>query len=66
MELYLDTADLTAITRLSRILPLAGVTTNPSIVAASGRPLRELIRLCASCWVRKPDCLRKSWPPTPN
>ena len=43
MELYLDTADLTAITRLSRILPLAGVTTNPSIVAASGRPLRELI-----------------------
>ena len=43
MELYLDTADLTAIARLSRILPLAGVTTNPSIVAASGRPLRELI-----------------------
>ena len=43
MELYLDTADLTAITRLPRILPLAGVTTNPSIVAASGRPLRELI-----------------------
>ena len=35
MELYLDTADLTAITRLARILPLAGVTTNPSIVAAS-------------------------------
>ena len=43
MELYLDTADLAVISRLSRILPLAGVTTNPSIVAASGRPLRELL-----------------------
>ena len=43
MELYLDTADLAVISRLSRILPLAGVTTNPSIVAASGRPLHELL-----------------------
>lgn len=43
MELYLDTADLMAVRRLARILPLAGVTTNPSIVAASGRPLRELL-----------------------
>lgn len=35
MELYLDTADVNAVKRLARILPLAGVTTNPSIVAAS-------------------------------
>ena len=31
MELYLDTADVAAVRRWSRILPLAGVTTNPSI-----------------------------------
>ncbi|MGL4206161.1 MAG: fructose-6-phosphate aldolase [Aeromonadaceae bacterium] len=43
MELYLDTADLTAVRRIARILPLAGVTTNPSIVAASGQPLSKLL-----------------------
>ncbi len=36
MELYLDTADVAAVRRWSRILPLAGVTTNPSITAAGG------------------------------
>lgn len=35
MELYLDTADAIAVKRLARIFPLAGVTTNPSIVAGS-------------------------------
>lgn len=34
MELYLDTSDVVAVTALSRIFPLAGVTTNPSIIAA--------------------------------
>ncbi len=34
MELYLDTSDVVAVKALSRILPLAGVTTNPSIIAA--------------------------------
>ncbi len=43
MELYLDTADIRAIERLAPILPLAGVTTNPSIVAAGRMPLRELL-----------------------
>ncbi|EHD23490.1 MULTISPECIES: fructose-6-phosphate aldolase [Brenneria] len=43
MKIYLDTADITAIERLARILPLAGVTTNPSIVAAAGKPLHELL-----------------------
>ncbi|ALP41528.1 fructose-6-phosphate aldolase [Aeromonas schubertii] len=43
MELYLDTADLAAVRRWARILPLAGVTTNPSIVARAGLPLRELL-----------------------
>ncbi len=43
MELYLDTANLTAIERLSRQFPLQGVTTNPSIVAAAGKPLAQLL-----------------------
>lgn len=43
MELYLDTADVTAVKRLSRILPLQGVTTNPSIVAKEGKPLWEVL-----------------------
>ncbi len=43
MELYLDTADVAAVRRWSRILPLAGVTTNPSITAAGGMPLAELL-----------------------
>lgn len=43
MELYLDTADVTAVRRWSRILPLAGVTTNPSITAAGGMLLSELL-----------------------
>ena len=36
MELYLDTANVAEVERLARIFPIAGVTTNPSIVAASG------------------------------
>lgn len=43
MEIFLDTADLGAIEELSAILPLAGVTTNPSIVAAAKVPLKELL-----------------------
>lgn len=43
MEIYLDTADLDAIAELIRVLPVAGVTTNPSIVAAGRIPLPELL-----------------------
>ncbi|VED36577.1 fructose-6-phosphate aldolase [Escherichia coli] len=32
MELYLDTSDVVAVKALSRMFPLAGVTTNPSIM----------------------------------
>lgn len=35
MELYLDTANVAEVERLARIFPIAGVTTNPSIVAAA-------------------------------
>ncbi|QYN46488.1 fructose-6-phosphate aldolase [Gilliamella sp. ESL0405] len=43
MELYLDTANVDAIKRLAAILPIKGVTTNPSIVAKSGKPIFELL-----------------------
>lgn len=43
MELYLDTADVIAVKRLSRILPLQGVTTNPSIVAKEGKSLWDVL-----------------------
>jgi fructose-6-phosphate aldolase 1 len=43
MELYLDSADVTAVRELARVLPLAGVTTNPSIVARQGVPLWEVL-----------------------
>ncbi|HGC6388305.1 TPA: fructose-6-phosphate aldolase [Cronobacter dublinensis] len=43
MELYLDTADVAAVKRLARILPLQGVTTNPSIVARAGVKLWDLL-----------------------
>ena len=42
-ELYLDTADLDQINALADALPLAGVTTNPSIMAAGGMGLKELL-----------------------
>jgi len=42
-ELYLDSANLEEIRILSGILPLAGVTTNPSIMAAGGIGLTQLL-----------------------
>lgn len=43
MELYLDTSDVDAVKTLARIFPLAGVTTNPSIVAAGRKALEGLL-----------------------
>ena len=43
MELYLDTADVAAVKRLARILPLQGVTTNPTILAKAGKSIWEVL-----------------------
>jgi len=43
IELYLDSADLAAIKPLAPSLPLAGVTTNPTILAAGGLGLNRLL-----------------------
>ena len=43
MELYLDTANVAEVERLARIFPVAGVTTNPSIVAASKESIWDVL-----------------------
>lgn len=43
MELYLDTANVAEVERLARIYPLAGVTTNPSIIAAGKDSLWDVL-----------------------
>lgn len=43
LEVYLDSADLAAIAELAPALSLAGVTTNPSIMAAGGVGLQRLL-----------------------
>lgn len=43
MELILDSCDVTAIRDLCGMLNVAGVTTNPSIIASSGRPVEAVV-----------------------
>ena len=44
MKLIIDDADVNAIKRLVEYYPVDGVTTNPSILAASGRQPFEVLR----------------------
>lgn len=44
MEFYLDTADVAAVSRLAKILPIKGVTTNPSIVARGKRDIYSVLQ----------------------
>ena len=43
MEFVLDTADMDAIRELDELLTIAGVTTNPTIIARTGRPAEDVI-----------------------
>lgn len=43
IELYLDTADIGQIKDLASILPLKGITTNPTILAKSGNGLTKIL-----------------------
>lgn len=43
MELYLDTADIKQVARFNHCLPLAGVTTNPTILAKAQLGVNELL-----------------------
>ena len=44
MELYIDDADLKEIRRLYELYPLDGVTTNPSILAKTGRDPVQILK----------------------
>lgn len=44
MKLFLDTADIKEISQISELGLLDGVTTNPSIIAASKRKFRDVIK----------------------
>ncbi|QQK73861.1 fructose-6-phosphate aldolase [Pectobacterium versatile] len=44
MEFYLDTADVAAVERLAGVLPIKGVTTNPSIVARGKSDIYSVLR----------------------
>ncbi|STD24128.1 fructose-6-phosphate aldolase [Enterobacter asburiae] len=59
MELYLDTANVAKFERLARVFPIAGVTTNPSIVAAAVNPSGTCCRVCKKPSDRKARCLLK-------
>jgi len=43
IELYLDTVDVEQVTRFNACLPIKGVTTNPSILAKSGKGLNQVL-----------------------
>ena len=57
MELYLDTANVQEVERLARIFPIVGVTTNPSIVAASRESIWDVLPRLKKPWVKTARCL---------
>lgn len=44
MIYFLDTADVAAIARLSDLYPVAGVTTNPTLIAREKRPFPDILK----------------------
>ncbi|HNX19690.1 MAG TPA: transaldolase family protein, partial [Acidobacteriota bacterium] len=43
MKFFIDTADVAEIKEAAKMGLLDGVTTNPSLVAKTGRPFREVL-----------------------
>ena len=58
MELYLDTANVAEVER-ARIYPLAGVTTNPSIIAAGKVPVWDVLPRLQKPSVRRAPSSRR-------
>jgi len=48
MKIFIDTADLNEIREAAAMGVIDGVTTNPSLVAKTGRPLKDVITEIAS------------------
>ena len=43
MKFFVDTADVSEIRKLNELGIVDGVTTNPTLIAKSGRPIREVL-----------------------
>ena len=43
MKIFIDTANVEEIRKASKLGVLAGVTTNPSLIAKEGRDIKEVI-----------------------
>ena len=43
MKFFVDTADVSEIRKLNELCMVDGVTTNPTLIAKSGRPIREVL-----------------------
>ena len=43
MQIFLDTTDITALKRAAETGLVDGVTTNPTLIAKSGRPIVDVI-----------------------
>ena len=43
MKFFVDTADVSEIRKLNELGMVDGVTTNPTLIAKSGRPIREVL-----------------------
>ena len=55
MKFFIDTADVAEIRDLASSGMLDGVTTNPSLIAKSGRPMAEVIaEICDAVSQRRP------------
>lgn len=62
MEIYLDTADIEEVRKLSQVLPIAGVTTNPSIIAKSAQDIETLLPELKAAMGGKGQYLHRSLP----
>ena len=52
MKFFIDTADLDEITALTETGMVDGVTTNPSLIAKSGRPFLDAIAERYATWLQ--------------
>ncbi|MDU1687286.1 MAG: transaldolase family protein, partial [Clostridium perfringens] len=44
MKIFIDTANVEEIRKASKLGVLAGVTTNPSLIAKEGRDIKEVVK----------------------
>ena len=63
MQLFLDTTDTAVLADLAKTGLVDGVTTNPTLIAKSGRPMAEVI--AEICGLVEGPVSAASWPTSP-